>query len=626
MQVVDSSGFPQNPVEGTLFAKNYALYVYRIQDGIGFWFNLVASKGHYQHSQPSVTQIWSITHNFNLDASEIWVQVIDRDGNLLSGVFDNGIDNNTLIITLATASNGYALLIPKVNVKQSLIEAEQISVGLVSISVNGITVAGYPVLTTETITPDKIGAISKDALGVAGGVASLNFEGVVPKAQLPDSIPYTVNGKLDPLLWPDAKVFMANSELQMLSLPATVGDFALRPDISATFVLAEPQANMLTAWWKLPTPGALVESVNGQTGVVSVVNITGNAETARKLLTSRIITLEGVIKGAIAFDGNADVKLITYPDQLHRVAETGSWNDLINRPVIPSSTSALVNDSGFVSASQIPVVSVNGQTGNVVIPAYELPTATATRLGGVRQGANVTIAGDGTISAQLTADSLVAGVASVNGRDGAVLLQLNDITFALGFTPYDAANPQQFQTLSQVLSLVADAALPVATDNVLGGVKQGDNVVIESDGRISALPSGVTSFQGRSGDIFVTYNDIRSALASYPPDLFNEPLQSVDNFFDLEPEQLESLSIRVWMWQLKYALIDIDMYETVETYLNDLTEPTVRLKALAKWNNAPTIAYGSDISDLLQEALAYDDTEMKQLFITANALLDTIED
>lgn len=44
---------------------------------------------------------------------------------------------------------------------------------------------------------------------------------------------------------------------------------------------------------------------------------------------------------------------------------SGSYNDLENKPTIPSKTSDLTNDSGYITAAGAPVQSVNGQTGAV---------------------------------------------------------------------------------------------------------------------------------------------------------------------------------------------------------------------------------------------------------------------
>ena len=68
---------------------------------------------------------------------------------------------------------------------------------------------------------------------------------------------------------------------------------------------------------------------------------------------------------------------------------------------IPTATSELTNDSGFITASQAPVQSVNGQTGAVVIDTAMTP-ATDTTLGGVIVGDNLTITPEGVLSANAT--------------------------------------------------------------------------------------------------------------------------------------------------------------------------------------------------------------------------------
>lgn len=46
---------------------------------------------------------------------------------------------------------------------------------------------------------------------------------------------------------------------------------------------------------------------------------------------------------------------------------SGSFNDLIDKPTIPTKTSDLTNDSGYITANDVPVKSVNSKTGNVVL-------------------------------------------------------------------------------------------------------------------------------------------------------------------------------------------------------------------------------------------------------------------
>lgn len=82
---------------------------------------------------------------------------------------------------------------------------------------------------------------------------------------------------------------------------------------------------------------------------------------------------------------------------LAQVATTGDYGDLLNKPDIPTKTSDLTNDSGFLTSA--PVLSVNNKTGAVVL--------TASDVGAMPSGGNVVI--------------------SVNSKTGAVVLSASDI-------------------------------------------------------------------------------------------------------------------------------------------------------------------------------------------------------
>lgn len=60
---------------------------------------------------------------------------------------------------------------------------------------------------------------------------------------------------------------------------------------------------------------------------------------------------------------------------LKTVAFTGSYNDLSDTPTIPTTTSELTNNSGFLTANTAPVKSVDGSTGAVVTNAVKYNAA-----------------------------------------------------------------------------------------------------------------------------------------------------------------------------------------------------------------------------------------------------------
>lgn len=92
--------------------------------------------------------------------------------------------------------------------------------------------------------------------GVADGVASLDANGKIHTSQLPalaitDTHPVA-------------------SETEMLALVAQKGDIAIRTDEGKSYVLGGDDPTLLANWTELKSPTAPVQSVNGQTGTISL--------------------------------------------------------------------------------------------------------------------------------------------------------------------------------------------------------------------------------------------------------------------------------------------------------------------------------------------------------------------
>lgn len=105
---------------------------------------------------------------------------------------------------------------------------------------------------------------------------------------------------------------------------------------------------------------------------------------------------------------------------------------------IPTKTSDLTNDSGFITS--VPVTSVNGQTGAVTI---SVPTKTS----------------------DLTNDSgflTSAPVSSVNGQTGAVSLNASDV----GALPSNTSIPSKTSDLTNDSGFITSAALPTKTSDL----------------------------------------------------------------------------------------------------------------------------------------------------------------
>ena len=85
-------------------------------------------------------------------------------------------------------------------------------------------------------------------------------------------------------------------------------------------------------------------------------------------------------------------------------------------------------------------------------------------------------------------DRTATGVTSVNGRYGSVTIGSADVTGALGFTPYSAANPSGYISANQTITLSGDASGSGAT---------GITVTLASVGTAGTYQSVTTDAKGR---------------------------------------------------------------------------------------------------------------------------------
>lgn len=141
------------------------------------------------------------------------------------------------------------------------------------------------------------------------------------------------------------------------------------------------------------------------------------------------------------------------------VAFSGAYDDLTGKPTIPSRTSDLANNSGYITSSALST----------------LPTASSSTLGGVKIGSGLTINTNGVVSADVTASTLTA--------------------YAKATDLSAVAKSGSYNDLSNKPAIPAAYTLPNATSSTLGGVKIGSNISV-SNGTISLAKSNVTSALG----------------------------------------------------------------------------------------------------------------------------------
>ncbi len=200
---------------------------------------------------------------------------------------------------------------------------------------------------------------------------------------------------------------------------------------------------------------------------------------------------------------------------LAAVATTGNYADLSNKPspytlpmataislggVKPGSNLSIAAD-GTLNAAAAPVSTVAGRTGAIALSSsdisglaavatsgsfgdlanrplpYSLPVANSTFLGGIKAGANVSVASDGTLS---VASPPVTAVA---GRTGSVALSATDVAGLAA-----VATTGSYADLS---NRPTTYSLPPASPASLGGVKSGTNLSVLVDGTLSVSPVGM---------------------------------------------------------------------------------------------------------------------------------------
>ena len=185
------------------------------------------------------------------------------------------------------------------------------------IEVNGVE---QPIVdkTVNIAVPTKTSDLSNDS----GYITNEALDGYATKAELPTKVSQLEN---------DSK-FINESALD---------GYAKTADIPTKTSQLNNDSGYITA------NDVPVKSVDGETGNV----VTNAVKTTMQTLTDaqKQQARTNIGAGTSSFDGD--------------------YNGLTNKPTIPTKTSELSNDSGFITEANIPVKSVNGKTGDVTLDA-----------------------------------------------------------------------------------------------------------------------------------------------------------------------------------------------------------------------------------------------------------------
>lgn len=166
---VDETGFPANPKIGTIMIKDKCLFAYIKVGDLETWYPFASKTNSYIHSQGLDSSTWVVTHNLN--STNLWIQVKDQTGNILS-VGKQDIDANSFRLTFTSAARGTVMVVAPDTVDVPLLKASLIQVGQnVEINTSGVYINGSPALTAANIQ----GQIDTSIAAVVGAApAALN--------------------------------------------------------------------------------------------------------------------------------------------------------------------------------------------------------------------------------------------------------------------------------------------------------------------------------------------------------------------------------------------------------------------------------------------------------------------
>lgn len=172
-----------------------------------------------------------------------------------------------------------------------------------------------------------------------------------------------------------------------------------------------------------------------------------------------------------------------------------SSNETVNITV-PTKTSEITNDSGFITSSSLPTVN-NGQL-DIQVNGSSVATFTANQSGNTT--ADITIP---TATSELTNDSGFITVSALSGyateswvtNKGYITgISSSDVTTALGYTPYNSSNPAGYIT-SSALPTVNNPTITITQ----GGTTKGSFTLNQSTNASIDLDAGGTVDQTYDG-------------------------------------------------------------------------------------------------------------------------------
>ena len=338
----------------------------------------------------------SATGGGTADAVE-WNNVLDKPTTIAGyGITDAKIDGNNVVL-------GDKTITPYTPSNPPTYPVDSVNGKTGVVELNAADVGALP---NTTVIPDKTSQLDNDS----GYITNSALTGYAKKTEIPTKTSELTNDS----------GYITNTALE---------PYAKTVDIPTKTSQLNNDSGYITA------NDVPVKSVDGATGDV----VTNAVKTTTQTLTDaqKQQARTNIGAGTSSFDGD--------------------YNSLINKPTIPTKTSQLANDSGFITDAAL--------TGYA--KTTDIPTKTSQ------------LDND---SHYITANE--APVTSVNSKTGVVQLNASDV----GALPNTTVIPTKTSQLDNDSGFITD--IPIASATQLGGVKVGAGLSVTENGVLSATGGG----------------------------------------------------------------------------------------------------------------------------------------
>lgn len=392
-----NADFPVNPVIGDMLLKGTELYAYIKIGDLETWVPVSNRTNSYIHTQGIAQLDWTVTHN--LGTTDVWTQIRDSNNDIVYAAMDN-ITANSFQLHFTEAITGTVIVVAPDSLDVPAVTTTMINVGNVQITGSNITINGQPVLTGGSFATVATTGLFADLLSKPTSLAGYGITDAQP----------------------------LDADLSAIAALSGTG-FAKRTGVD-TWVL--DNSNYITGNQNITVSGDA--SGSGTTSISLTLSDSGVSAGTYKSVT---VDAKGRVTG-----GSNPTTLagfgITDAAPLSHVGSGGATH-----------AQATTASSGFMSPSdKTKLDGIESGANNYVLPVADIDT-----LGGVKDGAGVTIDVDGTLSANVLSvagkignvalDKSDVGLDNVENKSSATIrseLTSGNVTAALGYSPENPSN------------------------------------------------------------------------------------------------------------------------------------------------------------------------------------------